>query len=98
MRTRYKIGELTEPIHALPGDTLNLTLTERESNGEVCYKHRFDEEITIEMTITHWIMFHVPGVGFGGMFGGDNLGSQVYDIFLDAELVDQDEPLFEVPE
>lgn len=95
MKTRYKIGELSGVVTVLPGDTLHLTLTENDAFGVERNKQRVTEEITISMTVTHWVMFYVPGVGFGGMFGGPDLGSKMAEVFVEPELVNKDELLFE---
>ena len=89
MKTRYKIGRFSEPISVLPGDQLNLTITD---GGQ---KQKVSEEITIAMTITHWVMFYVPGVGFGGMFGGPDIGSKISEIFVEPELVVEPKLLIE---
>ena len=88
MKTRYKTGKFTEPVTVLPGDTLNLTLTEKNEQ-----KQRVTEEITIAMSVTHWVMFYVPGVGFGGMFGGPDIGSKMGEIFVKPVLIGEDEIL-----
>lgn len=88
MKTRYKIGKFDKEIAVQPGDELHLTVT--ESNGE---KQKVSEDITIQMTITHWVMFYVPGIGFGGMFGGPDIESNISEIFLDPEYVSDGEML-----
>ena len=88
MKTRYKIGRLSSLVTVAPGDTLNLTLT--EPNGQ---KQKVSEEITISMTITHWVMFYVSGVGFGGMVGGPDIGSKMSEIFVEPVLIGDDEIL-----
>jgi hypothetical protein len=88
MKTRYKTGKFTQDIEVSDGDTLNLIIT--EPNGA---KQRVSEDIMIPMTITHWVMFYVPGVGFGGMFGGPDLGSKMSEIFVNPERVDDKEIL-----
>ena len=90
MKTRYKIGRFMYPVTVCPGDTLNVTLTELSG-----VKQKVTEEITIGMRVTHWVMFHVPGVGFGGMFGGPDLGSKMPEIFTDPERVAEEDNLFE---
>ncbi len=88
MKTRYKIGRFTMPFAVSPGDEVRLTLTEGDGS-----KQKVTEEITILMTITHWVMFHVPGVGFGGMFGGPDIGSKMDEIFVEPVLIGDDEIL-----
>ena len=83
MRTRYKTGRFKQPVTVYPGDTLNLTLNEPGRR----IKQRVSKDITIAMTITHWVMFYVPGVGFGGMFGTEDIGSKMNEIFVEPELV-----------
>jgi len=88
MKTRYKVGRFTAPVSVLPGDTLNLTLT--EPNGQ---KQKVSEDITFSMTVTHWVMFYVKGVGFGGMFGGPDIGSKMPEIFVNPERVNDEDIL-----
>jgi hypothetical protein len=83
MITRYKIGQFKQPVTVCPGDTLNLTLTDKDGT-----KQRVSEDIKVSMTVTHWVMFYVAGVGFGGMFGGPNIGSKMSEIFVEPELVE----------
>jgi hypothetical protein len=90
MKTRYKIGKFNQTINVHPGDLLNLTIT--EPNGR---KQKVSEEITIAMTITHWVMFYVSGVGFGGIFGGPNIGEKMPEIFVDPVLIGEDEILMD---
>lgn len=88
MKTRYKIGKFSQEVKVQPGDIVNLTLT--ESNGE---EQRVSETIMIQMTVTHWLMFYVPGIGFGGMFGGPDIEANISEIFLDPEYVSDGEML-----
>jgi hypothetical protein len=88
MKTRYKIGKFNQEITVCPGDAINLAVT--EPNGQ---KQRVSEDIMVNMTVTHWVMFYVPGVGFGGMFGGPDLGSKMSEIFVNPERVDDKEIL-----
>ena len=88
MITRYKIGRFNFPVNIVPGDLINLILT--ESNGE---KQRVTEVIDITMIVTHWVMFYVPGVGLGGMFGGPNMGERMDEIFVEPERIGDDEML-----
>ncbi len=88
MKTRYKTGKFNRSVSVCPGDTLNLTLTEKGMR-----KQRVSEEITISMTITHWVMFYVPGVGFGGLFGGPDIGAKMSEIFVEPVLIGDDEIL-----
>jgi len=95
MKTRYKIGELSSgPVSVLPGDTINLILTEEDAFGVARNKQKITEEITIAMAVTHWVMFYHPGVGFGGMFGTSDIGSKMAEVFVEPELVDEGELLF----
>lgn len=90
MKVRYKIGEFTRSVSVCPGDKLIVSITEPDgSKQEVC------EDITISMTTTHWVMFYIPGVGFGGIFGGRNIVDKMSEIFVDPELVLPDENLME---
>jgi hypothetical protein len=82
MRTRYKIGEFSHSVTVLPGDELHVTITERDGT-----KQKVSEDINVAMTVTHWVMFYVAGVGFGGMFGGPDIGSKMSEIFVEPELV-----------
>lgn len=91
MKTRYKIGEFDFPITVRPGDTIKLTLTEKE--GALVHKQTISEPITIPMEVTHWMMFYVEGVGFGGMFSGSDIGSKISEIFVEPELVDANDKL-----
>ncbi len=88
MKTRYKIGRFNSPVTVSSGDTLKLTLTEKDGT-----KQKVTEEIKISMTITHWVMFYVAGVGFGGLFGGKNIGSKIGEIFVEPELIGADDIL-----
>jgi len=88
MKTRYKIGRFNCPITVSPGDTIKLTLSEPDGT-----KQKVSEDINISMRVTHWVMFYVPGVGFGGMFGGPELGAKMSEIFVDPELVVEPELL-----
>lgn len=81
MKVRYKTGSFN-PVAVLPGDTLNLTLTKRDGQ-----KQKVSENVNIAMTITHYVMFYVPGVGFGGMFGGPDIGSKMSEIFVEPERI-----------
>lgn len=88
MKTRYKIGEFTHAMDVYDGDKLNLTLT--ESDGQ---KQKVSEVIKVSMTVTHWVMFYVPGVGFGGMFGGPDIGSKIGEIFVEPERINDEDLL-----
>jgi hypothetical protein len=88
MKTRYKIGRFSHSVCVCPGDQLNLTLTERDGT-----KQKVSEEIQITATITHWVMFYVPGVGFGGMFGGPDIGSKMPEIFVNPERINDEDLL-----
>ena len=88
MKVRYKIGKFNHSVTVIPGDTLKLTLT--DPNGT---KQKVTEEINISMTVTHWIMFYVPEVGFGGMFGTSDIGSKVSEIFVEPERVNAEDNL-----
>ena len=88
MKTRYKIGRFSQTVLVCPGDTLNLTVT--EPNG---VKQKVTEEIKISMTVTHWVMFYIPGVGFGGLFGTEDIGSKINEIFINPERVNEEDML-----
>jgi len=88
MKTRYKTGKLTSSISVIPGDQLHLTVTE---GGE--QNQKISENINISMTVTHWVMFYVPGVGFGGMFGGPDIDSKMSEIFVEPERIDNEDLL-----
>lgn len=88
MKTRYKIGRFSSPVTVCPGDQLHLTL--EEVNGQ---KQKISEDIQISMTVTHWVMFYVPGVGFGGMFGGPDIGSKIGEIFVEPERINDEDLL-----
>jgi hypothetical protein len=88
MKIRYKTGRFNHSITVLPGDELHLTVT--EPNG--C-KQRVSEDITISMTVTHWVMFYVPGIGFGGIFGGPNIGEKMPEIFVNPVLIREEDQL-----
>jgi hypothetical protein len=88
MKTRYKTGRFNQTVTVCPGDTLNLTVREPGNR-----KQKVSENITIEMTITHWVMFYVPGVGFGGMFGGPDIATKMPEIFVNPELVNEEDML-----
>ena len=88
MKTRYKIGKFSAPVSVCPGDLLNLIIT--EPGG---HKQKVSEEITISMTVTHWVMFYVAGVGFGGIFGGSDIGSKMGEIFVNPERINDEDIL-----
>lgn len=88
MKTRYKVGRFSRSVAASPGDELHLTLTEGDGT-----KQKVSEDITISMEITHWVMFYVSGVGFGGMFGGPDIGSKMSEIFVDPERINDEDLL-----
>ena len=88
MKTRYKTGKFNHAVSVCPGDTLNLTITEPGNR-----KQKVTEDIKISMTITHWVMFYVPGIGFGGMFGGPDIGSKMSEIFVNPELINDEDLL-----
>jgi len=88
MKTRYRTGEFTYLVTVNDGDLLNLTIT--DGDGQ---KQQVSEEIKVSMTITHWVMFYVPGVGFGGMFGGPDIGSKMPEIFVNPERVNDEDIL-----
>lgn len=88
MKTRYKTGKFNRSVSVCPGDTLNLTLTEKGMR-----KQRVSEEITIAMTVTHWVMFYVPGVGFGGLFGGPDIESRMPEIFVNPKHINDEDLL-----
>jgi hypothetical protein len=92
LKTRYKVGKFNHPVSVCPGDTLHLILTEHDGYGNE-YKQKVSEDINVSMTVTHWVMFYVAGVGFGGMFGGPDIGSKMSEIFVEPELVDANEIL-----
>ncbi len=88
MKVRYKTGKFNYPVTVRSGDTINLTLT--DNNGT---KQEVTEEIKTSMTVTHWVMFYIPGVGLGGLFGTSDIGSKIGEIFVEPELVNDDENL-----
>ena len=88
MKVRYKTGKFDYPIKAVRGDTLNLTVT--DPNGT---KQKVTEEIKISMAITHWVMFYIPNVGFGGLFGTRVINSKMDEIFVKPECINADEDL-----
>ena len=88
MKVRYKTGRFNQPVLVCPGDTLNLTLTEPDGT-----KQKVTEEIKISMTITHWVMFYIPGIGFGGMFGTKDMGSKMSEIFANPERINDEDQL-----
>ena len=53
MKTRYKVGRFTAPVTVLPGDKLNLVLTEYDAFGNET-KQTISEDINVSMTVTHW--------------------------------------------
>jgi hypothetical protein len=71
---------------------MKLTLTEHDEYGFES-RQRVSEKITVPIHVTHWVMFYVPGVGLGGMFGGPSIESKLPEIFVDPELVTGDEML-----
>lgn len=91
---RYKIGKFDYPVYVAPGDLFKLTLTEHEPNG-VKREQLVEEEITVTRTITTWIMFDAPGIGFGGMFGGDDLEDRIGEVFVDPVKIEREDSLFE---
>ena len=92
MKTRYKVGRFTAPVTVLPGDKLNLVLKEYDAFGNET-KQTISEDINVTMTVTHWVMFYIKGVGFGGLFGGPDVGSQMPEIFVDPERVNDEDRL-----
>jgi hypothetical protein len=92
LKIRYKIGKFSSPVSVCPGDKFNLILTEYDAHGNE-YKQKVGEDIEVSMTVTHWVMFYVPGTGFGGIFGGPDIGSKMSEIFVEPELVNDDEIL-----
>lgn len=94
---RYKVGKFDYPVYVSPGDTFKLTLTEHAPNG-VEHKQLVQEEITAFRMITTWIMFDAPGIGFGGMFGGDDLEDRIGEVFVDPVKIDREQSLFGIEE
>jgi hypothetical protein len=88
LKTRYKIGKFDHALAVGNGDTLRLTVTDDKG-----VRQTVSEDITITMTVTHWVMLYIPGVGFGGLFGGPELGEKMSEIFVNPELVDIGETL-----
>ncbi len=88
MKTRYKIGEFNQPIEVRPGDELRLTVTNNDGT-----KQKVNEDIKISMTVTHWVMLYIPGVGFGGLFGTSDIGEKMSKIFAEPELVEPSDNL-----
>ena len=88
MRTRYKTGKFTRALTTCKGDELHLTLREKDGTTQTVR-----EDIKVSMTITHWVMFYVPGVGFGGLFGGPDIGAKMSEIFVEPVLISDDEIL-----
>lgn len=92
MKTRYKIGKFNSPVVVYPGDQLNVTITDCDNSGNK-HREKVSEEITISMEVTHWAMFYVAGIGFGGMFGGPDLSERINEIFVDPERIDESKSL-----
>lgn len=88
MKVRYKIGKFSHSVYVRPGDQLNLLLTEPDGT-----KQKVSEDVNVSMTVTHWVMFYVPGIGFGGLFGTSDIGSKISEIFVEPELVSEPELL-----
>lgn len=93
--TRYKVGRFNYAIQVLPGDVLHLSLKECYPDGTTMVEHKIEEDIIVAQTVTHWVMFYVPGVGFGGMFGGSDIEDRIGEVFVNPVKVEPSEPLFE---
>jgi hypothetical protein len=79
----------------VPGDSLHLTLKENYSDGTTCVEHKVEEIIRVSQIVSHWVVFYTPGVGFGGMFGGEDIEDRIGEVFVDPVKVEDNEPLFE---
>ena len=95
--TRYKVGRFHHAINVVPGDTLNVSLKECYPDGTTMAEHKVEEKITVSQVVTYWVMFYVPGVGFGGMFCGEDIEERIGEVFVDPVKVEPHEPLFEDP-
>lgn len=93
--TRFKIGRFYNAMHVVPGDRLHVSLKEQFPDGSTMAEHKVEEEITISQVVTHWAMFYAPGIGFGGMFGGEDLEERIGEVFVNPVKVESWEPLFE---
>jgi len=90
MSVRYKIGKFDYEIIVIPGDRLCVSIRDEHSYKDV----KVEEEITAMQKITHWVMFYAPEIGFGGMFGGPNIGDRVHEVFVNPVQVKLEDSLF----
>lgn len=97
MRTRFKLGKFDTPVGVLNGDVFSLHLSSDyvDKSGAVQTKlQTISESIKHTQTISHWAMFYMPGVGFGGCFGNDSLPTRIRDMFPDGYEVAEGESVF----
>lgn len=88
MEVRYKAGKFRNAVSVTPGDKFSMTLTEEEllaDGSKTKKKQAVSEVIKKDMIISHWVMFFIPGTDtVGGMFGGEELLSNIKNIFQDS--------------
>lgn len=93
--TRYRVGKFDRTFNVIPGDTLIIALQECCYDGTLVVEHKIEEEITVAQVVSHWVMFYVPGVGFGGMFGGPDIEDRIDEVFVDPVKVEDGESLLD---
>lgn len=96
MKVRYKAGKFNQAVSVAPGDLFNCTLTEEALEGgrRIAKQQKVSERITKSFTISHWVMFWIPGCPtVGGMFGTEETLGNINNIFVDAVEVPPGESL-----
>lgn len=97
MKTRFRSGKFEIPFAVLTGDIFNLVLSSEyldKSGAKQEHRQTVSEEINHNQIITHWAMFFIPGVGFGGCFGNEKLPEKLREMFPDGYEVPGGESVF----
>ncbi|TXH59143.1 MAG: hypothetical protein E6Q97_00525 [Desulfurellales bacterium] len=94
---RVKFGKFFSAVSVYPGDIFNLKLSsEYIKEGQVeTYTQTVSTPITVTQVVTDWVMFFIPGVGFGGMFGNSELRERILQMFPTAYEVPDGESVFQ---
>ena len=94
MNVRYKLARLNNPIHVIPGDTLNLSY--QDMLGETLIH---SEEFHKAKRYSHWAFMEVTdaegdSIADGVYLGDERLEGWLKDQFPNAERIEVNEALF----
>lgn len=94
MKVRFKTGKFDHTVAVCPGDEFHMSLKEWTPDG-LMMEHKVSEQIRVNMLITDWVMFYIPGVNsIGGIFGGPEIVERINEIFVETEQVPAAHSLF----